>query len=237
MNVMDYQRYMYVRGNPLKYNDPTGYCATLENGEPDLENDSHCWGLAQSIAGFGRNLPDTFAAQWRITPEQWLINIAPQPFADSDYLQPFAAQYYQEWGRQVGLPVDPVKWHEPVNPPVKLLGQDAAQAVLDDLAACRENPPWGCSNLADDASLAVAGGAVIVCTAASGGSCLAIGGGLSTISSATGSLITTANASSGEATAADVIMSWSTTIVGFRYGVFAQGTAAAPQEDCATSFL
>lgn len=26
MNVMDFNRYMYVRGNPLKYNDPSGHC-------------------------------------------------------------------------------------------------------------------------------------------------------------------------------------------------------------------
>ena len=222
-NVMDYQRYMYVRGNPLKYNDPSGYCATLENGEPDLENDSHCWGLAQSIAGFGRNLPDTFAAQWRITPEQWLINIAPQPFADSDYLQPFAAQYYQEWGRQVGLPVDPVKWHEPVNPPVKLLGQDAAQAVVDDIAACQNNMPLGCGNLLDDASFAIAGSAVIVCAAASGGGCLTVGGYFSGGVSFVSSTFTTINALQGDATTADVIISWSTLAVGTRYGAVGKG--------------
>lgn len=34
-NLFDYNRYMYTRGNPMKYNDPTGHCATLDNGDAD----------------------------------------------------------------------------------------------------------------------------------------------------------------------------------------------------------
>ncbi|MCL4835903.1 MAG: hypothetical protein KJZ86_25920, partial [Caldilineaceae bacterium] len=34
--VVDYNRFLYVRGNPLSLNDPTGHCATTTNGEPDM---------------------------------------------------------------------------------------------------------------------------------------------------------------------------------------------------------
>jgi len=38
-NVMDYQRYMYTRGNPLKYNDPTEHIAVcLKGGAENQDN-------------------------------------------------------------------------------------------------------------------------------------------------------------------------------------------------------
>ena len=48
-NVFAYNRYMYVFGNPLKYIDPSGHCATTDNGGRDLENDVQCWTLVDSI--------------------------------------------------------------------------------------------------------------------------------------------------------------------------------------------
>ena len=51
-SVFGYNRYMYAMGNPLKFNDPSGRCATFENGDPDetTENNADCWRLARSIA-------------------------------------------------------------------------------------------------------------------------------------------------------------------------------------------
>jgi RHS repeat-associated protein len=48
-NLLDYNRYLYVRGNPLKYSDPSGHCATKTNGGRDW-NDGDCWRLADTIA-------------------------------------------------------------------------------------------------------------------------------------------------------------------------------------------
>ncbi len=48
-NALDYHRYAYVRFNPLKYEDGSGHCATLANGQAD-ENDAECWRLARTIA-------------------------------------------------------------------------------------------------------------------------------------------------------------------------------------------
>ena len=51
--VLDYNRYMYGRGNPLKYTDPSGHCPTKSNGVPDRQTAgseaSQCWLIADSI--------------------------------------------------------------------------------------------------------------------------------------------------------------------------------------------
>ncbi len=52
-NALDYHRYAYVRFNPLKYEDESGHCATLANGEANWENDAVCWQLAYAIYGYG----------------------------------------------------------------------------------------------------------------------------------------------------------------------------------------
>jgi RHS repeat-associated protein len=47
--LIDYNRYGYARGNPMRFSDPSGHCATLSSGEAD-ENDDDCWRLANTIA-------------------------------------------------------------------------------------------------------------------------------------------------------------------------------------------
>jgi RHS repeat-associated protein len=159
-NALDYHRYAYVRFNPLKYEDDSGHCATFANGQADLENDYDCWQLAYSIYGFGQGLADRFAADWRVSPEEWLTNVASQSFADADYLRPFAEQYRTAWSRQAGLPVDPVQWHQPPDQSLTLPGCDI----------------WDCPALALDAGsllLSVVGDAALVgCTVATEGGCL-----------------------------------------------------------------
>ena len=49
-NLSDYNRYMYVRGSPLRYTDPSGHRATHWIGDPDDGEDGLCWALAYTIA-------------------------------------------------------------------------------------------------------------------------------------------------------------------------------------------
>jgi hypothetical protein len=120
-----------------------------------------------------------------------------------------------------------VEWHEASNPPIDFPGKAAAQAALNDMLDCRENAPWGCSNLADDASLALAAGAVVGCAATTGGLCMAAMSTTSTVFSAAGTAITTANALRGDASMADAIVSFSTTVVGYKFGPVGYGVVGA----------
>jgi RHS repeat-associated protein len=148
-NALDYHRYAYVRFNPLKYEDGSGHCATLANGQADWENDYECWQLAYSIYGFGQGLADRFAADWRVSPEQWLQNVASQSFADADYLRPFAEQYRTAWSRQAGLPVDPVQWHQPPN--YRLLNEpEIIGFLLGERTVCET---WDCGAIGLDIAM------------------------------------------------------------------------------------
>jgi RHS repeat-associated protein len=110
-NLFDYNRYMYVRGNPMRYSDPTGHCATLDNGNADWEGDKECWTLAYQIYGLGLT-EQQFAEDWKVSPEAWLNNIAKAQYADVNYLKPFfekyAAAYDARTGQNYGVP-NPVK--------------------------------------------------------------------------------------------------------------------------------
>jgi RHS repeat-associated protein len=215
-NALDYHRYAYVRFNPLKYEDGSGHCATLSNGQADLESDYECWQLAYSIYGFGQGLADRFAADWRVSPEEWLTNVASQSFADADYLRPFAERYHDEWASQVGLPVDPVQWHPPVNPSVWLPGQGLAETVVTDISLCRKS--WqDCGRALDDASLA-ASSVAVGCGMTGIAPCAAIASGTSTVLGIGGTVITAFSVTQEKATSVDLAIAVTTTAVGGRWG-------------------
>jgi RHS repeat-associated protein len=67
--VFDYNRYMYVRGNPLKYRDPSGHCAVLDDGSADREGDAGCWQAADEWY-------KTFGNGDYETEEEWLKHFA-----------------------------------------------------------------------------------------------------------------------------------------------------------------
>jgi len=148
-NALDYHRYAYVRFNPLKYEDGSGHCATLANGQADWESDYECWQLAYLIYGHGLGqgaAAASFAADWKVSPEEWLKNIASQSFADADYLRPFAERYYDVWAGEVGLPVHPVEWHQP--PDYRLLNEPEIIGFLRGERTVCET--WDCGAISLD---------------------------------------------------------------------------------------
>ncbi len=214
-NGLDYHRYAYVRFNPLKYEDGSGHCATLANGQADWENDRECWQLAYSIYGYGPS--DRFAHDWRISPEEWLKTVASQPFADADYLRPIAERYYTAWAAEAGLPVHPVEWRQPVNPPVWLPGQGFTETVIDDILLCQTS--WqNCGRALDDASLA-ASSVAVGCGVTGIAPCAAIASGTSTVLGTVSTGITVLSVMQDKATTVDLAVAVTTTTIGGVWGI------------------
>jgi hypothetical protein len=104
-NIWDYNRFAYARLNPMKFNDPTGHCATLKDGSPNWEGQVNyqCWQTAYAIYGYGAAGLAAFQQDWKVTADDWLENIAKQEFATTEYLQPFLNKYNSQFCAQAGL--------------------------------------------------------------------------------------------------------------------------------------
>ena len=211
--VIDYNRFMYARGNPLKYADPSGHCATTKNGKPDMENDGECWQMANSIAGLGYT-EQGFHVDWgdETTPDWWLSNIANQSFATVEYLTPFYERYQNEFEGRTGLR-PPVSLEPVVNPEVHLPGQGVVKTVGRDAYACTHSVA-DCGKALDDASTALSA-AAMGCAFAS----FAYSGPAATLSTVTGvagTALSGINAlvGNGKASAGDVGYSLTTTVLG-----------------------
>jgi hypothetical protein len=104
-HVWDYNRYGYANLNPLKYNDPTGHCATNADGSENWQGEANtqCWQTAYAIYGYGLAGLPAFGEDWQGGVEHWLEDIAHQPFATTEYLQPFLDEYNSLFCAQAGL--------------------------------------------------------------------------------------------------------------------------------------
>jgi RHS repeat-associated protein len=220
-NALDYHRYAYVRFNPLKYEDGSGHCATLANGQADWENDSdECWQLAYLIYGHGLGqgaAAASFAADWKVSPEEWLTNVASQSFADADYLRPFAERYYDVWAGEVGLPVHLVEWHQPPN--YRLLNEPEIIGFLRGERTVCET--WDCGAISLD--LMLLGAQLsrdtalfsIPVTNVGGASGYTVGQLANRTLTATSLAYVTTATIHGRATKADLIISYTTAAAGF----------------------
>ena len=93
--LFDYNRYMYTRGNPMRYNDPTGHCATLDDGSRDMDNDAGCWKAADEwFATFGKGAFET--------DEEWQQFFAGNAAMTENFLRAglhaYWAPKFQAWG-------------------------------------------------------------------------------------------------------------------------------------------
>lgn len=186
-----------------------------------MEGDGECWQLAYQIYGLSER--ESFAADWQISGERWLQEIAAQGFADVGYLQPFADRYQTEWAREVGLPVDKVVLNPVVNSEIWVPGMGIAETVMDDARACHSN--WReCGKALDDVSVALSTVAV-GCGVTGLTPCAAVASAGSTATSVWGTVLTIVDlASGGESGLDDAGMATITTIVGGKWGSRPRGT-------------
>ena len=222
--VVDYNRFLYAQGNPLKYADPNGHCAVLDDGSADRKGDGDCWDAADEWY-------KTFGAG-DMSKEDWYTSFAGSASITEKVLRGGLYHYwsplYQKWGvYDKRYNPAPVMNEPPPQPEIHVPGEQIVKAAARDTMACGDDFPWGCGELADDVGAGVATGGVVACAYATGGTCLAVVGGASMLAGGTGAVITTRNAAVGEATWVDAVVSWGTTVAGYRYGHRMEGLVGA----------
>ncbi len=139
-NLLDYNRYMYGLGNPVKFRDPSGHCSTLADGSRDLDNDAGCWHAADEVYKSWAADPNYWSGGFDITADDWLANVATQGYATETFIQGelhrFWAPQFQAWGVQhptynPAPRMHPAPEYAPVNLPNPCNFWDCPAIVLD----------------------------------------------------------------------------------------------------------
>ncbi|MEZ4868014.1 MAG: RHS repeat-associated core domain-containing protein [Caldilineaceae bacterium] len=96
-DLFDYNRYMYSRGNPLKFVDPTGHCADSIMAETEYDN-ADCWRFANTILNMW---DDTDYWSSRFTSKDVFLKVATDITNGTDFFQAQFDFFFQsEEGKQ-----------------------------------------------------------------------------------------------------------------------------------------
>jgi hypothetical protein len=216
--LYDYNRFMYVRGNPLKYTDPSGHCAVLENGSRD-GGDQACWDAADALYNLWKNETQLGRdAFWKrrfqnVDYDYFMQKIAPTPGADLNWMKMQQEAWRENFKRTHNLQ-QKVAWQEGQHPELRAPGSELVKTVVIDIAKCSNSVP-DCGDALSDASTGLAGVAM-GCSYLGLAPCAGVASGLSTATSAAGTVIAVYNAAQEPTTAniVDASVSATTTIAG-----------------------
>ena len=201
-NPQALNKYAYTLGNPLRFSDPSGHCATTVT-DPSNPNEvaqfRACWKRASQISVMYDNDP-WFAKRFRVSRADWIRHVAMNPSLDAEWMQPQIDAWRFDFTMRTGLPHPDrsVEWHEGSNL---------------SLTPCKHrNCVGGALN-----TISVTASAVAVACASSvigNAGCSETASVISFASSVIGTAITARKVVEHEATPADLGASLGTTIVG-----------------------
>jgi hypothetical protein len=205
--------------------DPSGHCATYEDGSENREGDENaaCWELVYEIHKL-RNyqwFKDTFPQGW----DHFYSWFATSKGLDSGWMQTQMDNYYASLP-EATVPNMGVKTIGDY-PEFKIPGHDLLKPYGDDFAECLVEGILGCGGLIDDAALGVAGVAVVVCAGATGGGCLVAGAAVTSFLGGVSGGITGVNYVRGNASAEDLVVGVTATVIGGAGGPATKGLATA----------
>jgi len=206
-NALDYHRYAYTRFNPVRYEDDSGHCATLANGQAD-ENDADCWRLARTIGNLW-NVTDYWRTRFGEL-DVWNNHVAPSgvnaEFMQSELSGYFESSEYHDWKAEWDRihANDPI--YDPMNDPIlKAYSNYCMQGDHDCVGIMIDG--IGFTSAVGVAAACIPGFAVCGTVAAVGGTIGFAASGVSVAWVAT-------QATQGNATQEDVIVSAATFVIG-----------------------
>ena len=167
-NPQALNKYAYTLGNPLRFSDPSGHCATTVT-DPSNPNEvaqfRACWKRASQISVMYDNDP-WFAKRFRVSRADWITDIAMNPSTDSAWMQQQLDSWWFDFTLRTGLqhPDRSVEWHEPPPHPMTVANN-----------FCRENDCVGHTLNAVGAAASTAMLLVCIASAPACGEAVAIG--------------------------------------------------------------
>ena len=205
-NVFDYNRYMYARGNPMKYNDPSGHCSSNKDGSR-ADSDAGCWQAADEWRG-------TFGIGDYTNVDEWNKYFASSSAITKKILRNGLYAYWSPLYTQWGI-------YHAIYHPAPIMSND--NTIVEDpfsTAAKQYCQEHDCIGLGLDGTSVAASGFAVVASIACGPAALGCGagvaGGISTVASAVGAVRTWSafRAKPSVTSGIDAQMSTATTLAG-----------------------
>jgi hypothetical protein len=208
--AVDYNRFAFVRGNPLKYVDPSGHCAVNEDGSRSGD-DAECWQLADAIYAMW-DADAWWHDRYGVDRDYFMNTLAGMTDLDTNWMQSQLDTWFNNFAQTRGLNMG-VQWNEPPDQPIAPRLTDVVTGRCEII---------DCTGLVIDVvsfvGTVVMVGASPLCGPAAPG-CAAVAGrsgfAISFVATGTGLIRTAVRETNGQASGIDVIVASTTSGLSF----------------------